>query len=436
MKKITLTIILIITLAIFATPILGGFMAERIIKRVTNNINRENANIGADISLEITRYDRNLFSSQIEWKIKSGFLKRLYDIDEVLFTENAKHGFAGIVSSTSLEKNGWFKEFINNRLDGKNPLKVKTKYNYIGNIKNIITTDSFILKEGKEIYNFMPANIYVAFDKKIKNVLIKADFKGLSAADRLILNDISLNLKGKKAAKYIWEDNTVLSVKKIYVKDFNDYFEISDAKLDYSANFDKAKDVLSFKIGSGFESALFEAEKKEEEVKNASLKLEINGVNAKGYNNLIKTYYQKVYEISKHLKKEDFIEEQAIFFGAQMIEAYEKLLKKGLEFKVSDLKAEVKEGKIKGNISLALKKDITLATLFPIIINPLTALDIIDLKSDIILPYKLAMDEQELLYPIYPGMNTGLFVKKGDNLVHNAETKDGKLILNGEELIF
>jgi hypothetical protein len=436
MKKGTLTIILIITLAIFATPILGGFMAERIIKRVTSNINREYSNIGADISLEITRYDRNLFSSQIEWKIKSGFLKRLYDIDEVLFTENAKHRFAGIVSYTSLEKNGWFKDFINNRLDGKNPLRVKTKYNYIGNIKNIITTDSFILKEGKEIYNFMPANIYVAFDKKIKNVLIKADFKGLSVANRLILNDISLNLKGKKSAKYIWEDNTVLSVKKIYVKDFNDYFEISDAKLDYSISFDKAKDILSFKIGSGFESALFKAEEEEEEVKNAALKLEINGVNAKGYNNLMKTYYQKVYEISKHLKKEDFIEEQAIFFGAQMIEAYEKLLKKGLEFKVSDLKAEVKEGKIKGNISLALKKDITLATLFPVIIDPLTALDIIDLKSDIVLPYKLAMDEQELIYPIYPGMNTGLFVKKGDTLVHNAETKDGKLILNGEELIF
>ncbi len=436
MKKITLTVILIIILAISVSPILGGFLTERTIKRIASDINSEYSNVGDDISIEIIRYDRKLFSSQIEWKIKSDFLKQLYDIDEVLFTEHAKHWFTGIVSYTSLEKNDWFEDFINDKLDGKNSLKIRTKYNYIGDIKNIITIDSFVLKNGKETYNFMPAKIYVSFDKKLKNVSFKADFKGLSAADKLILNDISFKSKSKKLAEYIWTGDTILSVGNVYVKDFNNYFEISGAKIDYSVGFDKAKDTLSFTIGSDFESAQFEAEEEVEEIKNASLKLEINGVNAKGYNNLMKTYYQRIYNAAKHLEKgEAFIEKQAVFFEAQMFEAYEKLLKKGLEVKASILKAEVKEGEIKGDISLTLKKNITFMALFSIIIEPLTALDLVDLKSNIVLPYELAIEEHDLLYPAYPGMKTGLFVKKGDNLAHSAETKDGKLILNGEEVM-
>jgi hypothetical protein len=113
---------------------------------------------------------------------------------------------------------------------------------------------------------------------------------------------------------------------------------------------------------------------------------------------------------------------------------YEKLLKQGLELQISDLKAQLSQGQIKGNMTLGLRKDMTLAQFFPIIVQPGLALDIFSLKSDLILPYELIADKKNLLHPIFPGMQTGFFVKKGNNLIHSAETRNGKLFLNGQEV--
>ena len=44
-------------------------------------------------------------------------------------------------------------------------------------------------------------------------------------------------------------------------------------------------------------------------------------------------------------------------------------------------------------------------------------------------------EKPKLLAPAYPGLQTGLFVKDGDNLVHMAETIDGKLIVNRKAVV-
>lgn len=46
----------------------------------------------------------------------------------------------------------------------------------------------------------------------------------------------------------------------------------------------------------------------------------------------------------------------------------------------------------------------------------------------------LVGENPKLLAPPFPGMQTGLFVKNGDNLIHQAETVDGKLIVNNKQL--
>ena len=43
-------------------------------------------------------------------------------------------------------------------------------------------------------------------------------------------------------------------------------------------------------------------------------------------------------------------------------------------------------------------------------------------------------DKPQLTQPPVPNLKTGLFVKDGDYLVNKLETKDGKLILNGNEV--
>ena len=120
----------------------------------------------------------------------------------------------------------------------------------------------------------------------------------------------------------------------------------------------------------------------------------------------------------------------------QILAAYEKLLKKGLEFQISDLYARLPEGEIKGDVVLSLNKDMTFAGFFPLIQQPELALDIFSLQSELSFPAKLIDNSAMLLTPMSPGMQTGLFVQNGDNLTHKAETKDHKLFLNSQEVVF
>lgn len=71
----------------------------------------------------------------------------------------------------------------------------------------------------------------------------------------------------------------------------------------------------------------------------------------------------------------------------------------------------------------------------PIISQPEQLFDIFYLKSNLSLPVALVGENPKLLTPVYPGMQTGLFVKKGDHLVHQAETVKGKLMLNNEAVL-
>ena len=112
-----------------------------------------------------------------------------------------------------------------------------------------------------------------------------------------------------------------------------------------------------------------------------------------------------------------------------------QILKKGLEIKLSDLNVKLADGEINGDMTLRLLKDMTLMQFAPIITQPEQLFEIFYLKSNLRLPVNLVGENPKLLTPLYPGMQTGLFIKKGDNLVHQAETADGKLIVNGKAVI-
>ena len=92
------------------------------------------------------------------------------------------------------------------------------------------------------------------------------------------------------------------------------------------------------------------------------------------------------------------------------------------------------QGPVKAEITLGLRKDVTLAQLLPTMMQPHLILDMVSLKSDVSLPDEWVGDKGRLLRPLFPGMQTGLFVREGKNLTHRAETRNGKLFLNGREV--
>ena len=107
----------------------------------------------------------------------------------------------------------------------------------------------------------------------------------------------------------------------------------------------------------------------------------------------------------------EIMKKQMAMIGFHMMAAYEKLLKQGLEFKVSDLRVKLAEGEIKGGLTLRLLKAMCFMQFASIVSQPELLFDIFYLKSDFSLLVNLVGEDPKLLSPLYPGMQTGLFVK-------------------------
>ncbi len=76
----------------------------------------------------------------------------------------------------------------------------------------------------------------------------------------------------------------------------------------------------------------------------------------------------------------------------------------------------------------------TLADFMVLTQQPSQLVEIFSFSSDMTLPDGLIPDQQSLLTPpMLPGMQSGVFEQLGETLVHKAEIKDNKLMLNGKE---
>ena len=439
MKKIIITIVLIIIIVGVGIPFFSGLMMERIVKQSFGDINRVYADTGSDVSIEISQYDRGFSSSRIEWKIKLGVLKAFYGIEEIVFVDRAGHGFTSIVSKTSLEKNKWFTDFVNNKLDGKNPLDIKTEYKFSGKIESTLILDAFSFKDGSDVIKIRSGQMFSILDKDVKNIFSKMTWAGCQVPGKIRMDTLSFNSKIKKISTYIWDGNFSFAVKNIETDDSKEQFELTNLNCDYTLDYNKEEHLLSVGMGYGIDSI----KSGQDYINNAFVRIGLNQMDAAGCEDFLKLYSRIMNDVMGQIARSQHdpdtmkkaIEKQMSAIGFQMLGVYEKFLKKGFEIQISDLRAQLPQGNIKGDVTLSLKKDMTMAQFIPIMIQPAAVLDIFLLKSDVSLPCELVGDYQWLLTPVYPGMQTGLFIKDGDNLIHKAETRDGKLLLNGNQVL-
>ena len=209
---------------------------------------------GSDIFIEIQQYEKKYFSSQIEWKIKLGALKSLYGVEEIVFIDRIDHGFSNVVSKTSLEKNKWFMDFVDNKLEGKNPIAVTTEYKLSGDIKTTIVLDAFSFKDGNTVFEIKPGQIVVAFGKDLNNIFSEMSWAGCSIPGKFSVDNLLANSKMEKNYTYIWEGMTSLSIENIKAVGTKESFEMANLKCDYELNFNKPENVLSIGLGNSIKS--------------------------------------------------------------------------------------------------------------------------------------------------------------------------------------
>jgi len=438
MKKI-IPIVLLIIVTGLSIPFTGGLIMERSVRNTFENINNFYADNGIDYTFKIINYDRRYLTSDIEWKIDFGIFKSLYHIEEIFFKDHAKHGFNGVVSTTSLKNNPWYTDFVAKKLNGRDPIHVSTKYGLLGSIESTLKLEPFTFMAEDEKVDVKEGRLVVTTDRKFENFKTSGNWEGLLAGEKIVFGKSLMASELKMFSPYIWDGDIRFEVQHINVQDKNEHFELKDLKGQYLLKVNKDQTATDwdtqFSIGGINTPKML--------VNNASIHSDINRINIEGYEAFMKMYIQnlshllgKVAALDKNSKAtEEVLKKQITAMGFQMMGAYEKLLRKGLEIKISDLNIKLADGEINGGITLRLLKDMTFMQFTPILSQPELLFDILYLKSNFSLPVNLVGENPKLLTPVYPGMQTGLFVKKGDNLVHQAETVDGKLIINSKAVI-
>ncbi|MGB3210270.1 MAG: DUF945 family protein [Desulforhopalus sp.] len=441
MKKIIVGVLLLLVVAGFGAPFVSGLVMENVVKQSFSNLNTLYSDTGSDVSVEILRYDRKFSSTEIEWKIQFGSMKAMYGVEEILFLDRAEHRFTGIVSTTSLEKNKWFTDFVSNKLDGKNPLSIITEYTLSGQINSTITLEAFALPVESEMVEIRAGRALFVSDEELRDFFSEVVWEGFAVVDKMSVDGVSMTSSMEKISTYLWDGTFSLGIQKSNIKESeNDQFVLENVKVDYNLDIDGEENTVSIVAALGADRLQSGPEK----VANAFARIGVINMDAQGFEEFLKLYT----EIGNSLLKEiaeagddpeemrTILQEQVARTQFQMLMAYERLLKKGLEIQISDVQAQLPEGEIKGDAVLRLEKDMTFAQFVPLVQQPALVLDIIFLQSDMSLPAVLVGENPMLLSPLYAGMQTGMFVKNGETLNHKAETRDSKLYLNGLEVVF
>jgi len=438
MKKLAIGIVLILVIAACCMPFINGIAMEKGFKRCLDELNEIYAESGTNASATLERYERGFLTTEIEWKLNLGDLKSFYGIEEIIFTEKAKHGFTGVTSRSSLEKNDWYLRFVEEKLGGQHPISLVTTYRITGDIHAIaeVSKFSFLLEE--QAIEVEPGSLSLQTDLQLESFVLSGEWGGASIADTVAVSTIVFSSDVTKISSYIWEGLTALKVASITAEEQAQQVVLTDLNAEYSLGYNEEEKTLAIEALYGIEEISDGVEK----VENAAVTIGAKGVDAAAYEEAIRVYLELAGQLFSDISAagdnpkelERVLQEKLMSYGLQLMAVYEKFLKAGLEMYVEDLTATLPQGEVRGGIALKMKKDLTMAQIMPMMNDPELLFSYLDYNSDFVMPTELATNKAQLLVPVLPGMSKGIFVEEGDTLVHHAETRDEKLYLNGERV--
>lgn len=440
MKKIIISVVCILIVFAGLTPFVNGLVMKTVVENARQNLNTIYSDTGYDVSIEINTYDRGYSTSQIEWKIDLGAFSTIYGIEEIILVERVSHGFTGVKSQTSLEKNTWFTNIINTKFSGINPLHITTEYTLLGNITSTIGLDPFSFEVEEDVLEVKAGEVVISSDKELKKFVIEADWQGLAVQDKVKVEGVGISSVLEMISSFIWHGNISSEVKKISFNSPKEDGELVGLKSEYVLNYEQDINRLSLGMELGVDTIVAG----QNTIDNALIKFAVNKIDAQGYEELMKIYTSTISSVMTEINSSEedpealkaAMEAKMAMVGLKMITACEKILKKGLELQISELQMKVPEGDISGNLKITLEEDMTFTQFIPMMNQPALAFDVLSLQSEASIPTLLVGENPMLISPLMEGMQTGLFIQEDDKLVHEARTREGKLYINGEQVLF
>ncbi|WDP84069.1 MAG: DUF945 family protein [Desulfobacter sp.] len=279
----------------------------------------------------------------------------------------------------------------------------------------------------------------VSVDKSFEKIEFQGNWAGLFENEENGIGPVHFDSQMTRLTRLLWQGKGSMTVDRFTIDEDQEKIDLSNLALTYHMTATEDKKELNLGMGMTADQVDFNGQ----DLSGWSFQVGVNHMDAQAYENLILLYSKITNQYLSQMSNPNIQPEeiQAIMGGAmaknsaQIMAEVEKLLKKGLEIQVSQVDMKLPQGKIEGRFLLGLKKNISLAQFILFAGQPSLALDYFSLESELCMPRELAGPRQDLTAPVFPGMETGLFVPKGDRLCHGAETKDGKLYLNGTQVV-
>jgi uncharacterized protein YdgA (DUF945 family) len=369
-----------------------------------------------------------------------GKLKDMLGVDSVIIIDRAKHGLTSVTSTSSLEKNSWYTNAIENYVEGSDPLSIETEYKLMGDIISTITVDAFTLKAEGETIDIKPGTITSQTNREFKKFVTEGNWAGLAVGDIATFSTMSFESDIELISSFIYRGNSSVTMDGISVEEEGTRVEMKGLKVKSNVQYDEKADKLA--VDANY--ALDLVTSPDGNLEDLDLALHLAGVDGSAYEEAAKIYMDMMGSFLEILAQnqdnpevmEEMMQAQIMGLGMQMVGVYEKFLKQGLEFSITKLKATLPMGQVEGSVSLLLNKDITMAQMLPMATQPAMVFEFLTINSDVRIPKALTGDNPMFTVPLHPGMQTGFFVEDGDDLKHQSETRDNKFYLNGTEVDF
>ena len=176
----------LVILAMLLMPYLTGRVAESVTQQLTTQINQNNPEYG---ELSVLDYQRGFRSTQSRFSWKPSQLSKSPLKPEVVLKCDGSHGVFSYSYDCQFENAERYTDFVNQRLDGVDPLTIGGSVNLLGSIRHSFHLKAFELDSDGEAISVLPGFINVVSDKSLQSFVIDGEFQGIEAegSDGLLL---------------------------------------------------------------------------------------------------------------------------------------------------------------------------------------------------------------------------------------------------------
>lgn len=440
MKKLLIVLICLAVVCGAGLPIANGIIMERTIKSAVEDNNNKAVKAGIGLRTKIVDYDRGLFSSRVKWCIENPGSFPGSDTEQLVLETQGTHGFFSVNSQTSLGENPWYMQWVNTRLNGKDPLSIQTRFSLAGTMGSTIHLDAVSIEDkGKQI-DVHALDLDVSTGKGFETLEAKGRWEGLSQGSEFVMGPVAFTSDLYQLTDMIWAGKNTFSLEQLKINDGkSNPVDLSGLTLNFDTSASEDKKTMAMSMD-------FHVDRIElggKPLSDWAGTLKLKQMDTASFEQGMVLYSDMMTRAGQRLEKtggnpgdfQKILKDEMARNTPQLMSALNGLLKQGLGMEIIGLDIDLPEGKVTGGLDLSLKKDLDPSKLFILAMQPDMVFSFFDLDAQLSLPYALAGGVPNLTEPLFPGMATGFFVIKDDLLSLDMHIKEEKLFLNGNQVV-